>query len=108
MILTLRVAATGRRKVGSHWQLLAEHGSQRQTCSFAPHFTGSGSFDATFSNNSGSIRTGRAAYAVGAIEANVSAAALQPDGRVLIAGRSVVSNSASHFAVVRLNGDGTG
>ena len=74
--------ADGRLVVtGSCWPN-TDPNVKRSFC--AARLTGSGSFDATFSNNSGSIGTGRVAYAVGAIEANVSAAALQPDGRVLI------------------------
>ncbi len=73
----------------------------------AVRLTASGSFDTGFSNHAAGIGDGRVAHSISAIEANVSAAALQPDGRLLIGGRSVISNSASYFAVVRLNPDGT-
>lgn len=73
----------------------------------AARLTTTGDFDLSFSNHAAGIGDGRVGHGVSATEANVSAAALQPDGRLLIGGRSVVSNSASHFAVIRLNSDGT-
>lgn len=78
--------------------------TQRGLC--AARLLTNGSVDSSFAGPN-VIAPGRVGIEIGNNEANAYAAALQADGKLLIAGRAVTGAGKSDFALVRLNQDGS-
>ncbi len=64
-------------------------------------YNSTGTPDNAFNGN------GRVRLSLGANVDRIHAIALQPDGKVVVAGSTFVDSSAQHFAVVRFNANGT-
>jgi uncharacterized delta-60 repeat protein len=66
-----------------------------------------GRYNSNGSPDTGFNSTGRVRLSLGGNVDQVHAIALQPDGKILVAGSTFINTSAQHFAVVRFNANGS-